>query len=108
MLVSGDAVGGGVNAVSGVGPNRVAAVQDSRPQINSSEHWGSNVDLAGKPHNVGGVDIPTPHTVEFGNNIITSGPRAGQIGSRSPLGPTRPATAEDLRIVERWLRSKGF
>jgi len=62
-----------------------------------------NIDLQGRPH--GGVD--TPHVVEFRDNIIPSGPRAGQVGNRSPVGPTRPATNSDLRIVDRFLKSKG-
>jgi hypothetical protein len=67
-----------------------------------------NVDLAGKSHHVKGVgEVPTPHVVEFKNNIIPSGPKAGQVGSRSPVGPPRPATAQDLRIVDRWLKSIG-
>ena len=53
------------------------------------------------------VDVPTPHVQNFKNNVIPSGPRAGQVGSRSKLGDTRPATASDLRTVDRFLKSQG-
>lgn len=68
-----------------------------------------NIDLTGKPHfdKDLGQWIPTPHVEQFKNNFITSGPRAGQVGNRSKMGPTRPATADDLRVVDRWLRSRG-
>ena len=88
-------------------PERALELQQRLPSGNraSITHPGGrlNVDLAGKPHG----NIPTPHVVEFKNNIIPSGPQAGQIGSRSKVGPTRPATAQDLRIVDRWLKSEG-
>ena len=58
-----------------------------------------NVDLVGKAHN----GVPTPHVQMFKNNIIPSGPRAGQVGSVTPVGPTRVATEADLRIVQRVL-----
>lgn len=92
---------------------RAAELQQRLPSGNraSIPHPGGrlNVDLAGKPHHVKGVgDIPTPHVQEFRNNIIPSGPRAGQVGSRSQVGPTRPATARDLRTVDRWLKSEGL
>lgn len=62
-----------------------------------------NIDLQGKSHGV----VDTPHVVEFRDNIIPSGPRAGQVGNRSPVGPTRKATNADLRVVDRFLKSKG-
>ena len=91
---------------------RAEALQQRLPSGNraSIPHPGGrlNVDLAGKSHHVKGTgEVPTPHVVEFKNNIIPSGPRAGQVGSRSQVGPTRPATAADLRLVDRWLKSKG-
>ena len=108
----------GFNATKGAGKvqsltEQAAELQKRLPSGNraSIQHPGGrlNVDLAGKPHHVKGVgEVPTPHVVEFKNNIIPRGPRAGQIGSRSQVGPTRPATAQDLRIIDRWLKSKGL
>jgi len=63
----------------------------------------TNIDLQGKAHG----NVPTPHVQDFKNNIIQSGPRVGQIGSRSKAGDIRPATFEDLRIVDRFLKSQG-
>ena len=51
--------------------------------------------------------MPTPHVQDFKKNVITNGPRAGQVGNRSPDGPTRSATADDLRLADRYLRSQG-
>ena len=62
----------------------------------------TNIDLQGKTHG----NVPTPHVEEFKNNIIPRGPRVGEIGSRSKVGDTRPATAADLRIVDRFLKSQ--
>lgn len=62
----------------------------------STPNGRMNIDLAGKPHNVNGVNVPTPN-----------GPRSGQVGSRSRLGDIRPATDQDLRIVDRYLGSLG-
>ena len=73
----------------------------------STPNGRTNIDLAGKSHNVNGVDVPTPHVQDFKNNLIPSGSRTGQVGSRSKLGDTRPATAQDLRTVDRFLKSKG-
>ena len=73
----------------------------------STPNGRTNIDLAGKSHNVNGVDVPTPHVQNFKNNVIPSGSRAGQVGSRSKLGDTRPATASDLRTVDRFLKSQG-
>jgi len=103
---------GGGGTVLGLA-ERAADLQKRLPSGNraSIPHQGGrlNVDLAGKSHHVKGVgEVPTPHVVEFKNNIIPAGPRAGQVGSRSQIGPTRPATASDLRIVDRWLTSLGF
>jgi RHS repeat-associated protein len=66
-------------------------------------HGRVNIDLQGRSH--GGVD--TPHVATLQNNVIPSGPRAGQVGSRSQVGPVRPATSADLRIVDRLLNSRG-
>jgi len=60
------------------------------------------VDLEGASH--GGT--PTPHVVEFSQNIIPSGPRAGEIGSITPK-PVRPATTADLNAVDSYLTSVG-
>lgn len=57
------------------------------------------VDLDGKAH--GGVE--TPHVQEWQDNVIPSGPRAGEVGSRSKVGDVRPATQEDLDLVEQHL-----
>ena len=57
------------------------------------------VDLDGKAH--GGVE--TPHVQEWQDNVIPSGPRAGEVGSRSKVGEVRPATQEDLDLVEEHL-----
>jgi len=73
----------------------------------STKNGRTNIDLAGKSHNVNGVKVPTLHVQNFKNNLIPSGPRAGQVGSRSKLGDTRTATAQDLRIVNKFLKSQG-
>ena len=81
---------------------------DGKNRVSISHPNGrTNIDLDGKSHNVKGIDVPTPHVQDFKNNVIPNGPRAGQVGSRSPDGPTRSATANDLRLVDRFLQSQG-
>ncbi len=54
----------------------------------STPNGRKNIDLAGKPHNVNGIHVSTPHVQDFKNNVIPNGSRAGQVGSRSKLGNT--------------------
>jgi hypothetical protein len=62
-------------------------------------------DLAGDSHysKVEGRSIPTPHVQSYKNNVITSGPRAGQVGSVTKDGDARPATMQDMRVVDQVL-----
>jgi RHS repeat-associated protein len=65
-------------------------------------------DLRGKSHHSKTTQsaVPTPHVQEYENRIIPSGPRAGQVGSVTSSGDVRPATHQDLRIVERALEKR--
>jgi len=71
---------------------------------NNAGNGHIRIDLDGKSH--GGIDTPHVHT--YGDNIIPAGPRAGEVGSRTETpGSPRPATLEDLDIVETYLTSQG-
>ena len=65
-------------------------------------------DLRGASHHSKTTQsaVPTPHVQEYENRIIPSGPRAGQVGSVTSSGDVRPATHQDLRIVERALEKR--
>lgn len=80
---------------------------DNRVSIQTPNgRW--NIDLTGNMHfdKGAGKHIDTPHVHEWKNNIIPSGPRAGQVGSKSEVG-TRDATHADLRIVDKILKKRN-
>lgn len=56
-------------------------------------------DLQGASHysKSAGADVPKPHVQAYRNNVIPSGPRAGQDGD------VRPVNNADLRAVEKAL-----
>lgn len=68
------------------------------------------VDLRGKAHSskeLGNVSVPTPHAQAYKNNVIPKGPRKGQVGSITKDGDVIPGDASMLRMVDRYLKSKG-
>lgn len=67
------------------------------------------VDLAGAAHHSKdvGKSIETPHVQDYKNNVIPNGPRQGEVGSISKNGDVRAADKDDLRMVDRYLRSQG-
>ena len=51
--------------------------------------------------------MPTPHGQAYKNNVIPKGPRKGQVGSITKDGDVIPGDAGMLRMVNRYLKSKG-
>jgi len=66
------------------------------------------VDLQGAFHHSKATQtsIPTPHVQTYKNNVIPSGPRAGQVGSITSTGTVTGATKQDLKAVERVLKER--
>ena len=68
------------------------------------------VDLRGKAHSskeLGNISVPTPHAQAYKNNLIPKGPRKGQVGSVTKDGDVILGNANMLRMVDRFLKSKG-
>ena len=108
--VSARDVKAGVNAIQGA--DKKAAQIAERIGGNSVTVGTSNghtrYDVAGDAHysKAEGRDLPTPHATDYKENVIPSGPRAGEVGSVSQVGEVRPVSSGELRAVERALDNR--
>ena len=62
-------------------------------------------DLKGDAHysKSAGKDVLTPHATQYKENVIPSGPRAGEVGSKTQVGEIRAVSKGELKAVERVL-----